>query len=156
MLKKYECLKGYNELKPEAATGCWVYFSINQYDGLKFPLPEQGSINYHAYESRIRVTNIDIETDAAGNRIIYASYRPEERIRHCYFFSGRKGFPLRKITNRELFLSYKIHHEKKTNEEIAKFEKLVVVDEKNTTAFLPQKNYNRITGPKLSARIKNI
>ena len=130
MLKKYECLKGNNELKPEAATGCWVYFSINQYDGLKFPLPEQGSINYHAYESRIRVTNIDIETDAAGNRIIYASYRPEERIRHCYFFSGRKGFPLRKITNRELFLSYKIHHEKKTNEEIAKFEKLVVVDEK--------------------------
>ncbi|MBK8139671.1 MAG: hypothetical protein IPK57_00670 [Chitinophagaceae bacterium] len=35
MLKKYECLKGYNELKPEAVTGCWVYFSVNQMGGGK-------------------------------------------------------------------------------------------------------------------------
>lgn len=29
MLKKYECLKGYNILQPEGETGCWVYFVMN-------------------------------------------------------------------------------------------------------------------------------
>jgi len=145
MLKKYECLKGYNELKPEGVTGCWVYFSINQIDGKKFPLPEQGAIKYHAYESNIRVTNIEIQTDAAGNKIIYAGYRPDEMKKHCYYFSARRDFPLRKITNRELFLSYKMHHEKKTDEQIAKFEKLVIDDEKKynslSAAEKQQQNY---------------
>ncbi|MGB3005219.1 MAG: hypothetical protein WBC06_01835, partial [Chitinophagaceae bacterium] len=129
MLKKYECLKGYNELKPEAATGCWVYFSVNQLDGEKFPIPEQGT-GVIFNESRIRVTNIEIQTDAAGNRIIYSSYRPDEILKHCYFFSGRKDFPWRKMTNKELFTSYKIHHETRVKKEVQRFEKLVVDDEK--------------------------
>ena len=29
MLKKYECLKGYNTVQPEGETGCWVYFVMN-------------------------------------------------------------------------------------------------------------------------------
>ncbi len=129
MLKDYECLKGYNELKPEAVTGCWVYFSVNQMEGEKFPLPEQGTgITFN--ESKIRVTNIEIQTDAAGNRIIYASYRPEETRKHCYFFSGRKDLPWRKMTNKELFTAYKIHHEKRVKQEVLRFEKLVVDDEK--------------------------
>lgn len=131
MLKNYECLKGYNEIKPNAVTGCWVYFSMNKIDGEKFPLPEQGTgVKYYANESAIRVTNIEVQTDAAGNRILYANYRPEETKRHCYFFSNRKGLPLRKLTNKELYTSYKMHHEKKVNEQIAKFEKLVIDDEK--------------------------
>jgi hypothetical protein len=129
MLKKYECLKGYNELKPEAATGCWVYFSVNQMDGEKFPLPEQGT-GVIFNESRIRVTNIEIQTDAAGNRIIYTNYRPDEILKHCYFFSVRKNLPLRKMTNKELFPAYKMHHEKRVKQEITRFEKLIVDDEK--------------------------
>lgn len=129
MLKKYECLKGYNELKPEAATGCWVYFSVNQMGGEKFPLPEQGT-GVIFNESRIRVTNIEVQTDAAGNKIIYSNYRPDEILRHCYFFSGRKDLPWRKMTNKELFTSYKIHHEKRAKQEVLRFEKLVVDDEK--------------------------
>ncbi len=129
MLKKYECLKGYNELKPEAVTGCWVYFSVNQMGGEKFPLPEQGT-GVIFNESRIRVTNIEVQTDAAGNKIIYSNYRPDEILRHCYFFSGRKDLPWRKMTNKELFTSYKIHHEKRVKQEVLRFEKLVVDDEK--------------------------
>ncbi len=144
MLKKYECLKGYNELKPEAATGCWVYFSVNQMDGVKFPLPEQGTgVTFN--ESRIRVTNIEVQTDAIGNRIIYSSYRPDETLRHCYFFSGRKGLLWRKMTNKELFPSYKMHHEKRVKQEIARFEKLVTDDEKKyaglSAAEKQQQNY---------------
>ncbi len=129
MLKDYECLKGLNELKPEAVTGCWVYFSVNQLEGEKFPVPEQGTgIAFN--QSKIRVTNIEVQTDAVGNKIIYASYRPEETRKHCYFFSGRKDLPWRKMTNKELFTSYKIHHEKRVYQEILRFEKLVADDEK--------------------------
>lgn len=129
MLKDYECLKGYNELKPEAVTGCWVYFSTNQIEGEKFPLPEQGTgITFN--QSKIRVTNIVVQTDAVGNKIIYASYRPEEIRKHCYYFSVRKDLPWRKLTNKELFTAYKIHHEKRVTQEVLRFEKLVVYDEK--------------------------
>jgi hypothetical protein len=131
MLKKYECLKGNNVLKPEAVTGCWVYFSINQIDGVKFPFPEPGSeIKYHEYESKIRVTNIEIQTDAAGNKILYSNYRPEVTLKHCYFFSARKDLPWRKLTNKELFTAYKIYHENRLTKEISKHEKIVADYEK--------------------------
>lgn len=129
MLKDYECLKGYDELKPNAVTGCWVYFSVNQIEGEKFPLPEQGTgIVFN--ESRIRVTNIEIQADAAGNKILYSNYRTDETIKHCYYFSPRKDLPWRKMTNKELFTAYKMHHEKRVKQEIARFEKLVADDEK--------------------------
>lgn len=69
-------------------------FSVNQLDGEKFPIPEQGT-GVIFNESRIRVTNIEIQTDAAGNRIIYSSYRPDEILKHCYFF-WKKRFSWRK------------------------------------------------------------
>jgi hypothetical protein len=130
MLKKFECLKGYNILQPEGETGCWMYFSINKIKGAFLSSVETGGVQYHACESSIRVVNIEIQADAAGNKIIYSSHRPDETIKDCYYFSARKDFPLRKITNKELFLSYKIHHEKRVKQEITRFEKLVVDDEK--------------------------
>ncbi len=131
MLKKFECLKGNNELKPEAVTGCWVYFSVNQIDGVKFPLPsETTEVKYHAYESNIRITNIEIKTDAAGNKIIYAQRRSEEILPHCYFFSANNDLPWRKLTNKELFTSYKFYHEKRLIEQIARQEKIVADYEK--------------------------
>ena len=131
MLKKYECLKGYNILQPEGATGCWVYFAINQLDGEKFPLShEVTEIKYHEYESKIRVVNIEIQTDAVGNKILYSQYRPDEILKHCYFFSPRKDLPWRKLTNKELFTSYKIYHEKRLQEAIPKHEKIVADYEK--------------------------
>lgn len=129
MLKKYECLKGYNELKPEAVTGCWVYFSVNQIEGEKFPLPEQGTeLTFN--QSRIRVTNIEVQTDAAGNKILYSNYRAEETLKHCYFFSAKKELPWRKLTNKELFTAYKAYHEKRLTEQIVRHEKIVTDYEK--------------------------
>ncbi len=129
MLKKFECLKGYNILQPEGETGCWVYFSVNQIDGKKFPLPEQGTeLTFN--QSRIRVTNIEVQTDAAGNKIIYSNYKPEVSQKHCYFFSARKGLPWRKLSNKELFTSYKLYHEKRLTEQIARHEKIVAAYEK--------------------------
>jgi len=128
MLKKFECLKGYNILQPEGETGCWVYFSVNQMEGEKFPLPEQGTgVTFN--KSRIRVTNIEVQADAANNKIIYSNYRTDETIRHCYFFSSRKDLPWRKMTNKELYSAYKMHHEKRVKLEIVRFEKLVQDDE---------------------------
>lgn len=131
MIKKYECLKGYNTLQPEGATGCWVYFAINQLDGEKFPLPHEGTeVKYHAYASNIRVVNIEVQTDAAGNKILYSNYRPESILKHCYFFSPRKDLPWRKLTNKELFTSYKLYHEKRLAEQIPRQEKIVADYEK--------------------------
>jgi hypothetical protein len=135
MIKDYECLPGYGTIQPEGATGCWGYFVINNIEGMSFPLPAQSAIRYHEFESDIRVTNIEIQTDAAGNKVIYASHRPERLLKHCYYFSARKDFPLRKITNKELFTAYKIHHEKRVNEQIIKFEKLVAGNDKSYNAL---------------------
>ncbi|MGF2412972.1 hypothetical protein [Ferruginibacter sp.] len=129
MLKKFECLKGYNELKPEAVTGCWVYFAVNQIDGEKFPLPEQGTeLTFN--QSRIRVANIEVQTDAAGNKIIYSNYKPATTQKHCYFFSAKKDLPWRKLTNKELFGTYKAYHQKRLTEQIARHEKIVADYEK--------------------------
>jgi hypothetical protein len=129
MLKKFECLKGYNILQPEGETGCWVYFAVNQIDGVKFPLPEQGTELFFN-QSKIRVTNIEVQTDATGNKIIYSNYRAEETLRHCYFFSAKKELPWRKLTNKELFTTYKVYHEKRLTEQIARYEKIVADYEK--------------------------
>lgn len=128
-LKKFECLKGYNILQKEAVTGCHVFLSFNQLEGQLFPLSAQSTeLFYH--ESRIRVVNIEVKTDAAGNKIIYTNHRPEETIKHCYFFSAVDDLPLRKLTNKELYTSYKIYHEKRLTEQIARQQKLVAGYEK--------------------------
>ncbi len=155
MLKKYECLKGYNTLQQEGVTGCWVHFSVNQLDGEKFPLPEQGTgVIYN--QSKIRVTNIEVQTDASGNRVIYSNYRPEETIRHCYSFSSRKNLPWRKLNNNELFTAYKDHHEKRVLQEIARFEKLVTVDEKKYNSLSVTEKQKQNYWPEIIRKNKEI
>ncbi len=130
-LKKFECLKDYNILQKEAVTSCHVFLSMNQIEGQLFPLPANVTeLKFHEYESSIRVANIEIQKDAAGNKIIYSSYRPEETIKHCYFFSQKDDLPIRKLTNKELFTAYKIYHEKRLTEQITRHEKIVADYEK--------------------------
>jgi len=155
MLKKFECLKAYNELKPEAVTGCWAYFSMNQIEGEKFPLPEQGTgITFN--QSKIRVTNIEVQTDATGNKIIYSQYRPDEIIKHCYFFSGRKDLPWRKMSNSELFTAYKTHHEKRVKQEVLRFEKLVADDQKEYNGLSAAEKQNQNYWPEIIRKNKEI
>jgi hypothetical protein len=69
--------------------------------------------------------------------LLYTSNKPGIFIPHCYYFSAKKGLPRRKITNRELFSSYKTLHEKKVKENILRFEKMIVADEKTYNALTP-------------------
>ncbi len=137
ILKKYECLKGYNKLQPEGETGCWIYFLGNDIEGVKFPLENAGIIYSEELGSYLLAMNMEIRLDAAGNQLLYTSNKPGIFIPHCYYFSARKGLPRRKISNRELFTSYKTLHEKKVMENIRRFEKMILADEKTYTALTP-------------------
>lgn len=155
MLRKYECLRGYNKIQPEGETGCWVYMVANSIEGEAFQLPGKvGRLTYYQNEQPLWVTNIDIETDAAGNRIIYTQHRPEERLPHCWYFSSRPGLPLRKITRRELYLSYKDYHEKRLNQEIAKFQKLISDDEKKYNNLSPAEKKEQAYWPDIIKKNK--
>lgn len=130
LLKKYECLRSSGKIQPEGETGAWVYMVANSLQGQLFPLPGMVGFDFHKYPSRMLVTHIKIETDAAGNRIIYTKYRPGSYEMQGYYFSTKKEIPLRKLSRRELYTSYKLHHEKRIKEQIEKFEKLVRDDQK--------------------------
>lgn len=155
MLKKYECLRQYNKLQPESVTGCWVYFVANAMEGLNFPLPGISEIKFSQLESPLWVTHIEIETDAAGNRLLYTSHRTGERIQHCWYFSARPGLPLRKLTRKELYNTYKAHHEKRLNKEIAKFEKLVADDEKKYNNLSPAEKKEQAYWPDIIRKNKD-
>lgn len=112
MLKKYECLKGYNILQPEGETGCWVYFNINtMFDGgqssesgVEFP--------YYVNEGTILVGEYFTERDAAGNKILYANTASGKNQFRGYFFSAKDKLPLRRLSWRDFINSYKVFTEK--------------------------------------------
>lgn len=135
IIKKYECLNGYNKIQPEGETGCWIYFLGNDIEGVKFPLENAGIMYSGELGSNLLAMNIEIRQDAAGNQLLYTSSKPGIFIPHCYYFSARKGLPRRKISNRELFTSYKSNHEKLITENILRFEKMIVADEKTYNAL---------------------
>ncbi|MBN8674095.1 MAG: hypothetical protein J0L56_08175 [Chitinophagales bacterium] len=112
MLKKYECLKGYNILQPEGETGCWVYFVMNSIfqggasfqDGLHF--------GYYQNEGGLYVGDFYTEIDAGGNKILYVSTFSRLNLKRGYYFSAQDRLPIRKISWKELILSYKTFTEK--------------------------------------------
>lgn len=143
MLKKYECLTGYNILQPEGETGCWVYFVMNSIfqggasfqDGLHF--------GYYQNEGGLYVGDYYIEKDASGNKILYASTFSRLNQKRGYYFSAKDRLPIRKVTWKELILSYKTFTEKEitgkltyTKEGLAKNEK-----ELTTTKYEDTKKY---------------
>lgn len=135
MLRKYECLKSYNKIQPEGETGCWAYFVMNSIESVNASLP--GFENLLTADNsffKTHTANFWFETDAAGNRILYSSTSPGKKNVEGYFFSGRPGMPIRKLSKKELYQAYKIHHDKRLNEQIVKFEKLVASDEKSYNA----------------------
>jgi len=136
MLKKYECLKGYNVIQPEAVTGCWVYFVVNGIfqggssfeDGLHFP--------YYKNESLLLVGNFYTEKDATGNRILYVSTFGKANQIRGYYFSAKERLPLRKITWRELISSYKTYTEKQLNHSLTYIREGLAKNEKELTTTL--------------------
>jgi hypothetical protein len=152
MLKKFECLKGYNIVQPEGETGCWVYFVINSIfqggasfqDGLPF--------GYYANEGGMYVGDYYTEKDANGNRILYASTFSRQQQKRGYYFAANNRLPVRKVSWKEVIQSYKIFTEKEltgkltfTKEGLGKNEK-----ELTTTKYEDTKKYllNLIAGRK--------
>ncbi len=117
MLRKFECLKGHNILQPEGETGCWVYFVVNSIfqggasfqDGLHF--------GHYQNEGGLYVGDYYTEKDAAGNKILYASTFNKPNQKRGYYFSNQNRLPVRKISWKDLILSYKTFTE---NEIISK------------------------------------
>lgn len=145
LLKKYECLPNVGKVQPEGETGAWVYMVANSIEGQLFPLPGVVGFDFYKYPSRMLVTHIKIEKDAAGNRVIYTKFRPGSYEMQGYYFSPKKEIPLRKLSRREVYMSYKLHHEKRLKEQIEKFEKLVRDDQKKydglTVSEKKEQNY---------------
>ncbi|MFN8253354.1 MAG: hypothetical protein U0V75_15910 [Ferruginibacter sp.] len=105
MLKKYECLKGYNQIQPEGETGCWVYFIMN---GMRIELPSL-QFGFHANEGSMYIGDFSMAKDAAGNRVVYASSFSRQDEKMGYYFSAADRLPVRSITWKELVLSYKLY-----------------------------------------------
>jgi hypothetical protein len=133
MLKKYECIMHPGPVvQPEGETGCWVYFVVNSINESINALPGaiDGGLYFHEYPSRLYVNNLTVEKDANGNRVLYSNYRPDETKRMGIYFSAKDRLPMRRLTRKELFTTYKLYHEKRLAAEIARFEKLVRDDER--------------------------
>ncbi len=145
MLKKYECLKGYNILQSEGETGCWAYFVVNSVfqggasfqDGLQF--------GYYQNEGGLYVGDFYTEKDAAGNKILYASTFNRPNQKRGYYFSAKDRLPLRKISWKELILSYYTFTEKEVTGKITYAKEGLAKNEKEliTTKYEDTKKYLR-------------
>jgi len=143
MLKKYECVKSYNIVQPEGETGCWVYFVMNSIfqggasfqDGLHF--------GYFANEGGMYVGDFYTKKDANGNRIVYASTFALANQKRGYFFSAADRLPIRKVSWKELVLSYKTFTEKEITSKLTYTKEGLTKNEKEltTTKYEDTKKY---------------
>jgi hypothetical protein len=143
MLKKYECLKGYNTVQPEGVTGCWVYFVMNSIfqggasfqDGLHF--------GYYANEGGMYVGDFYTEKDANGNRIVYANTFTRVNQKRGYYFSASDRLPIRKVSWKELVMSYKAFTEKEITGKLTYLKEGLEKNEKEliTTKYEDTKKY---------------
>lgn len=134
MLRKFECLKGYNIVQPEGETGCWVYFVMNSIfqggasfqDGLHF--------GYYANEGGMYVGDFYTEKDANGNRIVYANTFAMANQKRGYFFSAKDRLPIRKVSWKELVMSYNAFTEKEIRGKLTYTKEGLVKNEKELTS----------------------
>ncbi len=143
MLKKYECLKGYNKIQPEGETGCWAYFIINSIlpEGAAF-LSRQ-PFGYYLNEGGIYTGDFSIEQDASGNRVLYVSDFNTHNEKVGLYFSAKDRLPVRKISWKELILSYKSKSEKELNGKISYAKESLQKSQQNltTTKFDDTRQY---------------
>lgn len=144
MLKKYECLKGYNTIQPEGETGCWVYFVMNSIFQGGASFQDALHFGYYANEGGMYVGDFYLQKDANGNRIVYANTFARGNQKRGYYFSASERLPIRKVSWQELVMSYKTFTEKEINgkltylrEGLAKNEKeLITTQNEDTKKYL--------------------
>lgn len=155
MLKKYEYTSSTKQIKQEGETGCWIYFQTNTLDGLHWSLPGRVTyITFNGGDDQLFVCNLTIETDANGNQVLYTTSYGEENVMAGYCFSANNKIPVRRITRKELFTSYKMRMDKVWGEWITKYEKLIPDNEKKYNSLTPQEKKEQNYWPELIERNK--
>lgn len=143
MLKKYECLKGYNIVQPEGVTGCWLYFVMNSIFQGGSSFQDALHFGYYENEGGMYVGDFYTQKDAQGNRILYVNTFGMANQKRGYYFSAKDRLPIRKVSWKELIMSYNTFTEKElrgsltyTKEGLAKNEKELI-----TTKYEDTKKY---------------
>jgi hypothetical protein len=101
MIKDYECIMYPNaKVQPEGATGCWIYFDVNNHKGYGVKLPGQNDVMYdeHRY---LYLTSVWLEKDANGNQLLYTSTEKDIVVKQGFVFTEKDRFPYKKITRKE-------------------------------------------------------
>ncbi|MBX9784126.1 MAG: hypothetical protein K2X48_12625 [Chitinophagaceae bacterium] len=145
MLKKYEYVSSLKKIQQEGETGCWIYFQTNTLNGLHWFLPgRMADFGFNGGNFQLYVCNLKVETDANGNRVLYTSSYGQENVMAGYCFSANNKLPVRRLTRKELFTSYKLYMDKFYDDWIAQYEKSIPANEKryNTLTAEQKKEEN--------------
>lgn len=129
MLKKFSYNPFNKIIEPEGETGCWIYFQMNTLNALGYSLPGLTDIKFGAAEQSTYICNLRIEKDANGNRILYTDTHNMQNKPEGYCFSANGKLPVRTLTRKEVFTTYKQQREKKLNGWITKYEASIAKDE---------------------------
>jgi hypothetical protein len=155
MLKKYEYNSFNKEIKREGETGCWIYFQPNTLTMSHWKLPGRvDKIHYNGGDTWLFLCNIHMETDVNSNRVLYTSSYGEENKMQGYCFSANYKIPVRKLSRKEVFTSYKLHMDKVWNEWIAKYETSLAKDEKYYNSLTAEQKKQENYWPELLQRNK--
>ena len=143
MLKKYECLKGYNIVQPEGVTGCWLYFVMNSIFQGGSSFQDALHFGYYENEGGMYVGDFYTQKDAQGNRIVYASTFGMANQKRGYYFSAKDRLPIRKVSWKELIMSYYTFTEKELNGKLTYVKEGLAKNEKEltTTQYEDTKKY---------------
>ena len=97
------------QLEVEGETGCWVYAQANSLTGGAIRLPGMADkIRYKFTPDKdeiMYVCNLETETDAWGNKVLYAS-TASEKIQMGHYFTVNKGLPVRRLSWKEFAQTY--------------------------------------------------
>lgn len=97
------------QLEVEGETGCWVYAQANTLTGSAIRLPgiaDKIRYKFTADKDEIMyMCNLDTETDALGNKVLYAS-TAREKIQMGHYFTVNKGLPVRRLSWKEFAQTY--------------------------------------------------
>lgn len=143
MLKKYECLKGYNIVQPEGETGCWVYVVMNSIFQGGSSFQDALNFGYYSNEGGMYVGDFYTVKDANGNRILYVNSFAMANQKRGYFFSAIDRLPIRKVSWKELIMSYNTFTEKEIVSKLTYLREGLEKNEKEliTTKYEDTKKY---------------
>jgi hypothetical protein len=145
MIKDYECIMNPGpKVQSEGETGCWIYMDVNNHKEYGMHLPGGSDVMLDEHR-RLYLTSAWLQSDANGNLLLYTSEEKDKVMKRGFVFTEKGRIPYRKITRKELFSCYKSFHEKRLNNEIVRFEAIVIKNDQQynglTAAQKKEQNY---------------